>query len=296
MASSKLGSPASARNTSMRSGLSMPLQQIILGRECPFHIHLPCTFPASRLYVTGCKVNMELRAPNITNRDMKASGFYITGEFRIYNKISQASRGFPRKVGLSVTRSVGLAVKQVGGPLGKEEYAPEYQYVPEEDDGPLSEAALRPLPPKSQPVAMDDNLPQGDSDFAIQEFDSDYDSYDFFNSSIEDFDPAQDDTDYNPLSDETLEPPNAFGLGESSVLRTTLLSGQQQRNENESKTSNASPSNRANILKLTPVQQPKVQYNTLTKWILPNHVPTLARVRSPLFKKQSSRLGYSSTL
>lgn len=91
---------------------------------------------------------MVLPAPDITNRDMKASGFHDKVDFRIYNKLSQASRGFPKKISLSVTRNVGLVVKQVSGPLAKEEYVPKYQYVEEEDDGPLLETALRPLPPE----------------------------------------------------------------------------------------------------------------------------------------------------
>lgn len=230
----------------------MSLRLVLRGK---FHsqIHSPRTSSASRPYITGCTANVALRATDATYREMKASRHRHTGDFRIYNKLSQASRGFPKQVGLSITRNVGLVVKQVGSPLEKDAYVPEHQLVVEEDGIPTSEAALAPLPPESQPVAMDDNLPQGNSDEAIQEFDSNYDSIDCFNSGLEDFDPAQDSTDYGPLSDETLEPSNAFGLGESSVFLTTPLWVQQPPNEDgdESKTSNAGPSDRASNLKLT---------------------------------------------
>jgi len=252
MALGWLRSRASVRNTSMPSELSMSLRLVLRGK---FHcqIHSPRTSSASRPYITGCTANVALRATDATYREMKASRHRHTGDFRIYNKLSQASRGFPKQVGLSITRNVGLVVKQVGSPLEKDAYVPEHQLVVEEDGIPTSEAALAPLPPESQPVAMDDNLPQGNSDEAIQEFDSNYDSIDCFNSGLEDFDPAQDSTDYGPLSDETLEPSNAFGLGESSVFLTTPLWVQQPPNEDgdESKTSNAGPSDRASNLKLT---------------------------------------------
>jgi len=197
---------------------------------------------------------MALRATDATYRATKASRHRHTVDFRIYNKLSQASRGFPKKVSLSITRNVGLVVKQMGGPLEKEAYVPEHQFV-EEDESPTSEAALAPLPRQLRPVPIDDNLPQGDSDEAIQEFDSDYDSIDCFNSGLEDFDPAQDSTDYSPSSDETLEPRNAFGLGESSVFLTNPFLGQVLPNEDgmESKTSNAKPTERASDLKLTPL-------------------------------------------
>lgn len=83
--------------------------------------------------------------------------------------------------------------------------------------------------------------------------------------SLEDFDPAQDWNDYGPSSDETLEPLNAFGLGESSVVRTTSPSRQLQPINNDGKTLTATLLNRASILKLTPSQQPKVQYSISTK-------------------------------
>ena len=252
MASGWLRSRASVRNTSMPSELSMSFRLVLRGKSHS-QIHSPHTSSASRPYITGCTANMALRATDATYRATKASRHRHAGDFRIYNKLSQASRGFPKKVSLSITRNVSLVVKQVGGPLRKEAYVPEHQFVKEEDEIPTSEAALAPLTPELQPVAMDDNLPQGNSDEAIQEFDSNYDSIDCFNSGLEDFDPAQDSTDYSPSSDETLEPSNAFGLGESSVFLTTPLWVQLPPNEdgNESKTSNARPSDRASNLKLT---------------------------------------------
>lgn len=103
---------------------------------------------ASRLYVIGCEANMASRAVNVTNRKMKARKYLDTVDFRIYHKLSQASRGFPKKVGLGIARNVGLVVKQVGGPLEEEAYVPEDQYVEEEEDDMfMSEEALKPLPP-----------------------------------------------------------------------------------------------------------------------------------------------------
>jgi hypothetical protein len=241
---------------------------MILGRRCHSQIYLSNAFAASRLYVTGPEANKALRAAYVTNRKMTARKSLDTVDFRIYYKLSQASRGFPKNVSLGIARNIGLVVKQVGGPLEEEAYVPEDQYVEEEEenDSAMSEEALKPLPPELQPVPIDDNLPQGDSRYAIIEFDSNYDSYDCFNNaSLEDFDWAQDWNDYGPSSDETLEPLNAFGLGESPVLHITPPSGQPQPNNNDGRTLNAAPSSRACTLKLTKSQQPKVQHSTMTK-------------------------------
>ncbi len=233
MALGRLGSRVSVYNANVPSELARSLQ-VVLGRKfhsqiLPFH-----TFAACRLHVTGCKADMALRALDIMNSEVKASGPYDTVDLRCYHKLSQASRGFPKKVGLGVIRNVSLVVKQMGGPLEEEVYVPEYQFVEEEEEEDTSEASLAPLPPELQPVFIDDNLPQGDSDHAIREFDSDYDAADCFNA--EDFDPAQGWMEFWPSADESAEPSNAFGLGESSVL---------QPNEPDDKTSDTSVPDRS---------------------------------------------------
>jgi len=161
---------------------------------------------------------MALNAPHVGSHVTNTA--FGAHDFRTYNKMSRASRGFPKKIGLSMNRKLGIFIKEIGGALDEEDYEPEYELLEDID---MSEETSKPLPPELQPVLMDDGLPWGNSEDAIMDDDSDCDASDYQNT--EDWDPGQDTTDYGPSSDEALEPCNAFGLGEASDLTLTPLPG-----------------------------------------------------------------------
>ena len=234
-----LGNRASVCGTSLQFEFATSFQSIIqVGRENYRQVSFPCVLSVSRIYRNTFRYGMAINAPEDASYRTETAASRGTDGFRVYNKLSKASRGFPKTVSLRMTRNVDIIIKQVGGPLKNEDYEPEYQHMSEEAD--MSEKALKPLPRELQPIPMDDNLPWGNSDNAIQEFDSDYDASDYQNT--EDWDPEQDETDYSLSSNEALEPRNAFGLGEIPALTPTLSPEQLQPIPNNGKTSNASAS------------------------------------------------------
>ncbi len=80
-----------------------------------------------------------------------------------------------------------------------------------------------PLPPEWIPVPVDDHLPQGDSDKAIREFDSDYQNSGY--EDTEDYDPEQGPIDIDPPHTRSKRTLPAARNAKTWVLRSIKMDG-----------------------------------------------------------------------